>query len=346
MKVGTARMAHLSLPNSVLRVGVDFSGDAVVRAELGDLAQAYVLFPKPGARDIRELRDVPAVKLVVLDGTWREARKLLKRNPFLQRLPAVAFTPTQPSDYRIRKQPAAHCLSTIEALAEALSLIEPEGLACDPLLAPFRAMVERQLWFITEVHRGRCRLLRKPVIRNPPFARLCQDYPRILCVQGEANAWALKDPHYCEPSIVYWVAHRPASGETYEALIKPTGAIAPMTPRHSGLSENQLLAGVTREAWQRSWQDFFRPDDLVLQWGYFYSGVAQREGLALPGVPLDLRVFSAQALRRRCGTMDDLLRRVGDGCEVVDLGLQGRAGQRLSALVALVKALSSDGGSG
>src|SRR4051812_35158852 len=51
MAIGTARMAHLSLPNSALRVATDFSADAVVTAALAE-PSTYVLFPGPQARDI------------------------------------------------------------------------------------------------------------------------------------------------------------------------------------------------------------------------------------------------------------------------------------------------------
>ena len=340
MKVGTARMAHLSLPNSVLRVGLDFTADAVVRAELAAPRPAYVLFPKPGALDLRELRGGPAVTLVVIDGTWRQARRLLKLNPWLQELPAVAFTPTHPSEYQIRRQPAEHCVSTIEALGEALRLLEPDGLSVDRLLEPFRAMVGQQQRYSAEVGRGRWRVHRQPVPRAPPFARLIQDYCRIVCVQGEANVWALRDPQRHEPGIVHWVAHRPATGESYEAVVAPTGPLAPLTPRHIGLSEAQLLAGLAPGDWKRSWQAFLRPDDVLVHWGRFHRTVAQRDGLPLPDSTVDLRLLAAQDLRRRCGTTEDLLQRLAPGLPAADLGLQGRAGQRLSTLVALAKVVA------
>ncbi len=341
MKVGTARMAHLSLPNSVLRIGLDFAADAVVQAELADGGPAYVLFPTPEARDIRELRGVPSAKLIVIDGTWRQARALLKLNPWLQRLPAVAFTPTHPSEYQIRKQPAAHCVSTIEALGEALRLIEPESLPVDWLLEPFRAMVAQQQRYRAEVGQGRWRYRRQPAQRKPPFHRLVEDYGRIVCVQGEANAWAIRDPRHREPSIVHWVAHRPASGESYAAVVAPTGPLAPLTSRHIGLSEAELLAGAAPEVWKRTWQDFLRPDDVLVHWGRFYSNVAQRDGLFLPDDSIDLRVLSAQDLRRRSGTLEELLQRVAPAGPLTDLGFPGRAGQRLAILVALVRNLAT-----
>jgi DTW domain-containing protein YfiP len=68
--VGTARMAHLSLPNSVLRVGVDFSADAVVAAALAAPEPPCVLYPRPGALDVADLPPDRPVTLIVLDGTW------------------------------------------------------------------------------------------------------------------------------------------------------------------------------------------------------------------------------------------------------------------------------------
>lgn len=154
--VATARMAHLSLPNSVLRVGVDFSGDRVVRAALAEVPRPHLLFPGPGARDVAEVDRASVSTLVLLDGTWWHARKLLKLNPGLATLPRLAFAPYQPSDYRIRRQPAPFCVSTIEALAHVLEVLEPGG-GFAKLLDPFRAMVELQERFEAEVQAHRHR---------------------------------------------------------------------------------------------------------------------------------------------------------------------------------------------
>jgi DTW domain-containing protein len=157
MGVGTARLAHLALPNSSLLVGVDFSDDPQVASVLADAAPAYVLFPGAGAADVADLPRDRALTLVVLDGTWAHARKLLTRNPALAALPRAAFTPARKSGYRIRRQPADHCVSTIEALAEVLAVIEPDGGSFDRLLDPFHAMVARQEQFAKEVRSQRHR---------------------------------------------------------------------------------------------------------------------------------------------------------------------------------------------
>ena len=86
MPIGTARLAHLCLPGSELHVGVDFDDDRQVRAALGGSAggdadrPAYLLFPGPHAIDLAEVALQAPITLVVVDGTWWQARKLLKRN--------------------------------------------------------------------------------------------------------------------------------------------------------------------------------------------------------------------------------------------------------------------------
>jgi DTW domain-containing protein len=149
--IGTARMAHLSLPNSTLRVGVDFAADRVVQRAVSEGSSAHLLFPGPGARDVADLPRDETLTLVVLDGTWNHAGRLLKLNPALGALPRVSFSPLRPSDYRIRRQPAPFCVSTIEALAFVLEVLEPEAGPFERLLDPFRAMIERQERFISEV---------------------------------------------------------------------------------------------------------------------------------------------------------------------------------------------------
>jgi DTW domain-containing protein YfiP len=159
--IGTARMAHRALPNSRLRVGTHFAEDPGVLAALADSPATYVLFPGPGAVPVEQLPRDRALTLVVLDGTWSQARKLLRLNPSIAALPRVAFRPLKPSAYVIRKEPADFCVSTIEALAEVLGVLEPEGGRFARLLDPFHAMVDRQLWFQTEVRSSRHHFTRR-----------------------------------------------------------------------------------------------------------------------------------------------------------------------------------------
>jgi len=340
--VGTARLAHLSLPASSLHVGLDFAGDDAVRAALAADAPAYVLFPGASAIDVADLpRDRP-LTLIVLDGTWWQARKLLHLNPKLAALPRVSFTPHRLSDYRIRRQPAAHCVSTIEALAQTLSALEPESGPFERLLDPFRAMVARQQWYAAEVrsqrHRQPVRAPR-PSRRDKLAARLAAEWPHVVCVQGEANAWPARTPGRPEPEIVHWVAHRPATGESYEAVIAPRQALAPGTPRHIALADELLRAGGSIDDWRRTWRAFVRPGDLLVQWGRYYGGLAARDGVDLDreGSTLDLRPEVSQILKRHLGTVDECLTGLALAAPVP--ALDGRGGRRLAALVTAVSAL-------
>jgi DTW domain-containing protein YfiP len=62
----------------------------------------------------------------------------------LQTLPHVSLTPSEPSRYRLRREPKQSYVATIEAVACALRLLEPETAGLDGLLRTFTAMIDRQ----------------------------------------------------------------------------------------------------------------------------------------------------------------------------------------------------------
>ncbi|WP_431194487.1 DTW domain-containing protein [Pseudomonas aeruginosa] len=82
--------------------------------------------------------------LVVPDGTWRKARKLLHLNPALAALPRVSLAEGMASRYRLRKAPGEGALSTIEAIAAALDELEAPRTH-EALLKPFDALIEGQI---------------------------------------------------------------------------------------------------------------------------------------------------------------------------------------------------------
>jgi hypothetical protein len=320
--IGTARMAHLALPESDLRVGVHFDDLP--------LEGAALLFP--GGDDAAGVP--PPKTLIVVDGTWPQARSLVKKNPSLQTLPRIGFRPRRPSQYRIRREPAEFCVSTIEALAEVLHVLE--GGDFDALLQPFRVMVDKQLWYRDVVRAGRHRVKKtrqpRPVLND----RLRADWSRLVCLQAEANGWPMHDPARQDPEVVHFAACRPATGERYEAVIAPRRPLAPLTPFHIGLAGERLRGGVSVEQWRESWNTFARPDDVIVQWGRFYSRLAAKEGVALPPARVDLR-GELSHLRGRGGTLEECVERVHATPEPP--AFDGRAGRRLAALLAIVKAL-------
>jgi DTW domain-containing protein YfiP len=100
--------------------------------------------PPPPALDPALLRDPSALRLVVLDGTWRKSRKMLYLNPLLQGLPRVALQGMPASHYRIRKAHAPDQLSTLEAAAYALMRLDGGEARFAPLLDAFDGFVAQQ----------------------------------------------------------------------------------------------------------------------------------------------------------------------------------------------------------
>ena len=142
--LNTARLAALGLVNGELRVGELFEDLAQLLATPG--YRPALLFPGEQAQALQAYGPGEALPLllVVPDGTWRKARKLLYLNPLLQALPRVTLGQVQPSRYRLRKAPEEGALSTLEAVVQALNVLEaPVGF--DELLKPFEALIEGQI---------------------------------------------------------------------------------------------------------------------------------------------------------------------------------------------------------
>ncbi|WP_226503311.1 DTW domain-containing protein [Pseudomonas sp. MWU16-30317] len=141
--LNTARLAALGLQQAQLVVGEVFDDLAAWLNQPG--YQARLLFPGEEAEVIsHNADDIQPWLLVVPDGTWRKARKLLHLNPLLASLPRVTLAPGATSRYRLRKAPAPGALSTLEAITQALETLEsPQSFA--PLLAPFERLIEGQI---------------------------------------------------------------------------------------------------------------------------------------------------------------------------------------------------------
>ncbi|KRP75184.1 DTW domain-containing protein [Pseudomonas paralactis] len=141
--LNTARLAALGLKNAQLVVGEVFDDLATLLSPPG--YQARLLFPADEAQPLQAYMpgDQPLL-LVVPDGTWRKARKLLHLNPLLAALPRVTLADGGISRYRLRKAPGPGALSTVEAIVQALQVLEAP-VSFEPLLKPFEALIEGQI---------------------------------------------------------------------------------------------------------------------------------------------------------------------------------------------------------
>ncbi len=145
LAICSAWLTRLALANAELHRGFRFSDHPRVREIVGAPGSA-LLYPGDAAVPASERAASPPAFLVVVDGTWVQAEKMLAANPALAALPRIGVSSADPSGYGdLRREPAPHCLSTIEAVACALGALEGDPARFEPMRAAFRAMVEKQL---------------------------------------------------------------------------------------------------------------------------------------------------------------------------------------------------------
>jgi DTW domain-containing protein YfiP len=118
----TGRLAHLALVNSEL---VDYGG--VGAMAMPSLADAWLVFPEGEPARARPV--APPAQLVVLDATWSQARRMFRKLDALRGLPILRLPVAAPSAARLRAAPAPGRVSTIEAVAMALRLVEGDVAA-------------------------------------------------------------------------------------------------------------------------------------------------------------------------------------------------------------------------
>lgn len=142
---GTARLVPLTLSNSELRT-VGLPEDRVQYEGL-DADGRLVLLLSPTAHSVeltRELMRERPVTLVVPDGNWRQARRMATNEPQLACLPAVHLPVGAARRFELRKHPEAHRLSTFEAIARALGVLEGPAVQAE-LERALALKVERTL---------------------------------------------------------------------------------------------------------------------------------------------------------------------------------------------------------
>ncbi|BBO06185.1 DTW domain-containing protein [Bradyrhizobium ottawaense] len=82
--------------------------------------------------------------IVLLDGTWSQAKALWWRNPWMLKCQRVILNPAHPSRYgRLRKEPRKDGLSTIEAAATILAGLERRPDIAETLNASFERLLTR-----------------------------------------------------------------------------------------------------------------------------------------------------------------------------------------------------------
>lgn len=136
-ELGSAALLVRGLENSRLRVGLSWSSLSKALGEEAKPSEWAVLylgakgvkFPKAVNFVNKKNEPVPPpeklVGLVVLDGTWSQAKALWWRNSWLLKLKRIVLQPELPSRYgHLRKEPRREAVSTLESVALALGDLE------------------------------------------------------------------------------------------------------------------------------------------------------------------------------------------------------------------------------
>lgn len=165
-ELGSARIAQLALPNSKLKIGLSWPnlskavGHPAKNPEwavlyLGSGIKVTPEMPhplrNPGLHFVDKKGNPTQVKyseikgLIVLDGTWSQAKTLWWRNAWLLKLRRVVLVPRERSLYReLRREPRGECLSTIESLAESLTGLGESASVEKGLKGLFATLLEKQ----------------------------------------------------------------------------------------------------------------------------------------------------------------------------------------------------------
>jgi len=154
----TGRFIPKILPNSEIR----FRGtlDQVPLKTGGMIptdAQPFVLFPA-GNAEVLTKSFVSKLKkpmmLIIPDGNWRQAVKIIKRVDALHGIPKVILPDDKPSRYRLRVSPREKGVCTYEAIARAMGIIEGEEIQTK-MEKFFDAFVDRVLEMRGKMTTGR-----------------------------------------------------------------------------------------------------------------------------------------------------------------------------------------------
>ncbi|MGK9170594.1 DTW domain-containing protein [Inquilinus limosus] len=191
-ELGTARLTALHLTDAVFKIGLSWPSLAAALGRPADPKRWAVLYlgsmrPQdfPPGRELvvldkkgaalpdQEAALAEVEGVVVLDGTWSQAKTLWWRNPWMLKGRRIALKPQRPSLYgKLRREPRREALSTLESAAFLLSRLERRPEIETALLASFARMLDR--YRATQPARprpDRRQAGRRPQRRGPPRMR-------------------------------------------------------------------------------------------------------------------------------------------------------------------------------
>src|SRR5436305_13783986 len=170
--LGTARLTAMHFKDAVVKIGLSWpSLSKALGRTVDDPSRWAVLYL--GSAKVSELdteAEIVAIDrkgeiephqrallgdiegIVLLDGTWSQAKALWWRNAWMLKCQRVVLGPAHPSRYgKLRREPRSDGLSTIEAAAMLLSSLEKRPDIAEALHSTFERMLARYRQAQTEL---------------------------------------------------------------------------------------------------------------------------------------------------------------------------------------------------
>jgi DTW domain-containing protein YfiP len=162
-ELGTAQLTALHFKNVLLKIGLSWPSLTKILGRpvdpqrwailyLGSVKAAAVLPERDivvvnkngNAVDYQDsaLREIEGI--IVIDGTWSQAKAIWWRNPWMLKCKRIVLGPKRPSRYgKLRREPRSDGLSTLEAAAMVLAQLERKPEIETTLHASFERLLAR-----------------------------------------------------------------------------------------------------------------------------------------------------------------------------------------------------------
>src|ERR1700738_2269442 len=162
--LGTARLTALHFKDAAFKIGLSWPSlcKALERRVTDPSRWAVLYLGSAKVADLDTESDIVAINrkgeiednqrgilkgiegIVLLDGTWSQAKALWWRNAWMLKCQRVILGPAHPSRYgKLRREPRRDGLSTIEAAAMALAAIEKRPDIAETLHSSFERMLAK-----------------------------------------------------------------------------------------------------------------------------------------------------------------------------------------------------------
>ena len=143
----TGRLALQALPHSELKIRGHKTGYLDLSELINNDYESLLLFPSEDAIFLTKdlLKGIKNnIQLIVPDGNWKQARKVHTRHKELGKVTRVMVPRDVQDRYFLRQEHSEHGMATLQAIANALGMIEGEDVK-NQLLALYEEKLIRTL---------------------------------------------------------------------------------------------------------------------------------------------------------------------------------------------------------